>query len=60
MKKAVFWDVAPCSLVDITLIMEAIISSETSISVYQTTWQTRRQPSSNVIFVQDIPSVNLK
>jgi hypothetical protein len=41
MKKAIFWDVAPCSLVDtdrhfITLKMEAVSSSETSINIYQT------------------------
>jgi hypothetical protein len=29
-KIAVFWDVAPCSLVDVvTVVMEAVISSET-------------------------------
>jgi hypothetical protein len=39
MKMAVFWDVVPCSLVDIdrcfsvTLMMEAVSSSETLVSI---------------------------
>jgi hypothetical protein len=39
----VLWDVAPCSLVDIyrrfrrALMMEAVSTSETLVSVYQTT-----------------------
>jgi hypothetical protein len=53
MKMAVFWDVAPCSLVDtdrrfrgayclhhqglITLMMDAVSSSETLVNIYQTT-----------------------
>jgi hypothetical protein len=52
MKMAVFWDVAPCSLVEIedvsevftafviraiALVMGAISISETSVSFYQTT-----------------------
>jgi hypothetical protein len=44
MKMAVFWDVAPCSLVEvyrrlraITLTMEAASTSETSVNFYQTT-----------------------
>jgi hypothetical protein len=48
MKMALFWDVAPCSLVDLTdvseeltaviaLMMETVISSEMSVSIYQTT-----------------------
>jgi hypothetical protein len=47
MKMAAFWDVKPCSLVDITdisevltaitLMMEAVSSSETSVSIYHTT-----------------------
>jgi hypothetical protein len=47
MKMAVFWDVAPCSLVEvyrrlrvvcdvIALMMEAASSSETSVNFYQT------------------------
>jgi hypothetical protein len=34
-KMTVFWDVAPWSLVG-CLVMEAVSSSETSISIYQT------------------------
>jgi hypothetical protein len=33
----VFWDVASCSLVLITLMMEAASTSETSVNFYQTT-----------------------
>jgi hypothetical protein len=33
----VFWDVAPCSLVDITLMMDAVNTSQTSVSLYHTT-----------------------
>jgi hypothetical protein len=51
MKMAVFWVVVPCSLVDITensevfalsiiitLIMEAVSTSEASVNFYHTTW----------------------
>jgi hypothetical protein len=50
MKMTVLWDVATCRLIDIDrrfreitgsniwMMMEAIISSETSVSIYQTTW----------------------
>jgi hypothetical protein len=41
MKMPVFWNVAPCSLIDvwlITLMLEAVSSSETLVSIYQTTW----------------------
>jgi hypothetical protein len=34
MKMAVFWDVAPCSLMT-----EAASASETSVNFYQTTWR---------------------
>jgi hypothetical protein len=37
MKITVFWDVAPYSLVEITLMMEAVITSETSVNFYETT-----------------------
>jgi hypothetical protein len=41
MKMAVFWDVAPCSLVDtdrrFALMMEAVSISETSFTFYETT-----------------------
>jgi hypothetical protein len=33
----VFWYVAPCTLVEIALMMEAVSTSETSVSFYQTT-----------------------
>jgi hypothetical protein len=33
----VFWDVAPCSLVDIALMMDAVNTSQTSVSLYHTT-----------------------
>jgi hypothetical protein len=52
MKLTVFWDVALCSLVEtnqhfrgevltattITLMMETVSTSETSVSFYKTTW----------------------
>jgi hypothetical protein len=34
MNMAVFWDVAPCSLV--ALMVEAVSSFETSVNIYQT------------------------
>jgi hypothetical protein len=40
MKMVVFWVAAPCSLVEfylITLMMEAVSTSETTINYYQTT-----------------------
>jgi hypothetical protein len=37
MKITVFWDVAPCSLVEVIALMEAINSSETSVNFYQAT-----------------------
>jgi hypothetical protein len=42
MKMTVFWDVAPCSLVEIDrrfrgAMMEAVTTSETSVNFYQTT-----------------------
>jgi hypothetical protein len=42
MKITVFWDVAPCSLVEviiraIALMMDAASTSETSVNFYQTT-----------------------
>jgi hypothetical protein len=44
---AVFWDAALCSLVGtvrrITLVMEAVISSETSVSIYQITSVTSQK-----------------
>jgi hypothetical protein len=36
MKMAAFWDVVTCSLVAITMMMETVSSSETSVSIYQT------------------------
>jgi hypothetical protein len=53
MKITVFWDVAPCSLVEVyryfrgacclhhqgALIMEAAIKSEKSVNFYQTAWR---------------------
>jgi hypothetical protein len=42
MKIIVFWDVAPCSLLEIdrrfiALMMEAVSTSETSVNSYETT-----------------------
>jgi hypothetical protein len=42
MKMTVFWDVAPCSIVEINvcniaLMMEAVSTSETSVNFYETT-----------------------
>jgi hypothetical protein len=31
------WDIAPCSLVEVDLMMEAVITSETSVNFYETT-----------------------
>jgi hypothetical protein len=55
---AVFWVVAPCSLVEvyqrfrgaaiiraIALMMEAASTSETSVNVYQTTWRNNPEDS---------------
>jgi hypothetical protein len=36
-KMAVFWVVAPCSLVEVARKVEAVRSSETAVNVYQTT-----------------------
>jgi hypothetical protein len=38
MKKAVFWDVAPCGVAD--LMMEAVNSCEVLVSMYVTTYCT--------------------
>jgi hypothetical protein len=57
MKMAVFWVVAPCSLVEVTdvsevlaasiirVMMEAASTSELSVNCYQTTW--RYNPEDN-------------
>jgi hypothetical protein len=38
MKMTVFWDVRPCSLIEvIVLMMETVSTSETSVNFYQTT-----------------------
>jgi hypothetical protein len=37
MKMAVFWVVAPGSLVEVALVMEAASTSETLVNFYQTT-----------------------
>jgi hypothetical protein len=34
LKMIVFWDVAPCSLVEISLVMKAVSSSRTLISLH--------------------------
>jgi hypothetical protein len=57
MKMTVFWDVSPCSLVQIdrliALMMEAVSTSETSINLY---WTTRRNipEESHLQFDKDI------
>jgi hypothetical protein len=33
----VFWDAAPCSLVEIALIVDVVSTSETSVNIYRTT-----------------------
>jgi hypothetical protein len=43
-KKAVFWVVAPCSLVEV-LTMEAARTSETLVNFYQTTWRYNPEDS---------------
>jgi hypothetical protein len=50
MKMAVFWVVAPCSLVEvyqrfIALMMEAARTSETLVNFYQTTWHYKPEDS---------------
>jgi hypothetical protein len=64
MKIAVFWDVAPCSLVEvyrrlIALMMEAATSiSETSVNFYQSTRRNIIQSSSREhLFVQNSVSL---
>jgi hypothetical protein len=37
MKMAVFWDIAPCCLVAIALMMEAASTSKLSVNFYQST-----------------------
>jgi hypothetical protein len=45
-KMAVFWDVVPCSLVEvITLMIEAASTSEMSVNFYQTTWRKNPEDS---------------
>jgi hypothetical protein len=41
----VFWVVAPCSLVIVTLMMEAAMTSETLVNFYQTTWRHNPEDS---------------
>jgi hypothetical protein len=49
LKITVFWDVAPCSLVEtdrlIALMMEAVSTSETSINFYQITRLNNQEDS---------------
>jgi hypothetical protein len=44
---AVFWLVAPCSLVEVyhALMMQAASTSETVVNVYQTTWRYNPEDS---------------
>jgi hypothetical protein len=37
MKMTAFWDVAPCTLVEVDLMMEAVSTCETSVYFYETT-----------------------
>jgi len=39
MKIRVFWDVAPCSHIEVALIMEAVRTSETSVHFNVTAWR---------------------
>jgi hypothetical protein len=39
MKFGVFWDVAPCSQVEVDLMMEAVCTSEMSVNFNLTTWR---------------------
>jgi hypothetical protein len=43
MNVAVFWLVAPCGLVQVTMLMEAASTSETSVNFYQTTRRNNPQ-----------------
>jgi hypothetical protein len=38
MKMTVFWDGAPCSLVEVALMMEAVSTCETAINFYKAVW----------------------
>jgi hypothetical protein len=44
-KMAVCWGAAPCGVVEITLIVDAVSTSETSVNFYQTT--LRKIPADN-------------
>jgi hypothetical protein len=39
MKFRAFWDVAPCNLVGVALMLEAVRTSETSVCSNETTWR---------------------
>jgi hypothetical protein len=46
MKLTAFWDIAPCSLIEvdqrfreIALMIDAVRTSETSVNFYETTWR---------------------
>jgi hypothetical protein len=47
MKMTVFWDVAPCSLIefDRCFPMEALSTSEKSVNFYETTWHNMPEDS---------------
>jgi hypothetical protein len=51
MKIAVFWVVAPCSLVIIALMMEAARISETLVNFYQTTRCYNPEDSNLQVFI---------
>jgi hypothetical protein len=55
MKMTAFWVVAPCSLVEvllITLMMEAVSTSETSVNFYQTTWCNNLEDSHLQLYLE--------
>jgi hypothetical protein len=43
--KAVLWDITPCNLVEITIMMEAVSTSETSVIFCHTPWHNIREDS---------------
>jgi hypothetical protein len=49
MKFRVFWDVLPCSQIDVDLMMEATRTSETSADIDFRTWQTSQKTLNFII-----------
>jgi hypothetical protein len=53
MKMTVFWDVMPCSLIEVyprALMMKAVNTSETSVNFYQTTRRNNPEAPISILF----------